>query len=136
MFESFELSPTTTAVIATKGRLRRSFPGPGIALDYETMAEPSFREALAELLVRLDTDTLIESIPVVSNTGSHTTEIRNTGHPMLVPEMLTSILRGIGWPADVSRIHKRTCDDVLWKDALKPLAPVTPLAATSRRAAD
>jgi hypothetical protein len=84
------------------------------------MAEPSFREALAQLLARLDIDTPIESVPVVSKAGSHTPEIRDTVHPKFVTEMLTGILRSMGHPADVSRIHKRTRDDVLWKDALKP----------------
>ena len=119
-FESFELSPTAAAVMASKGRLLRSFPGPAITLDSEKMAEPSFQEALAELLARLDINTPIESVPVVSKAGSHTTEIRDTVHPQFVTEMLTGILRGMGEPADVSRIHKRTRDDVLWKDALKP----------------
>jgi len=114
VFESFKLSPTTAAVMATKGRLRRHFPGPAIALGNEKIAETSFCEALAELLARLDIDTPIESVPVVSKAGSHTTEIRDTVHPKFVTEMLT------GQPADVSRIHKRTRDDVLWNDALKP----------------
>jgi hypothetical protein len=51
---------------------------------------------------------------------SQTTEIRDTVYPKLVTEMLTGILRGVGQPAHVSRIHKRTRDDVLWNDALKP----------------
>ncbi|KAH6696400.1 hypothetical protein BKA61DRAFT_498041 [Leptodontidium sp. MPI-SDFR-AT-0119] len=34
--------------------------------------------------------------------------------------MLTGILRGIGQPVDAARIHKRTCDDVLWNNVLKP----------------
>lgn len=136
MFGSFELSPTTAAVVAAKGRLRRYFPGPAITLGHERMAEPSFREALAQLLARLDIDTPIESVPVVSKACSHTPEIRDTVHPKFVTEILTGILRGMGQPADVSRIHKRTHDDVLWKDALKPLAPVIPLAATLRRTAD
>ena len=106
--------------MATKGRLRRYFPGPAIALDHERMAEPSFRESLAELLARLDMDTPIESVPIVSKARSRTTEIRDTVHPKFVTEMLTGILRGVGQPADISRIYKRTRDEVLWKDALKP----------------
>lgn len=106
--------------MTTKGRLRRSFPGPAITLNHERIAEPSFREALAELLAQLDVDTPIESVPIVSKAGSRTTEIRDTVHPKLVTEMLTGILRGMGQPADIIRTRKRTRDDVLWRNALKP----------------
>ncbi|KAF8318608.1 uncharacterized protein EI90DRAFT_3020979 [Cantharellus anzutake] len=37
----------------------------------------------------------------------------NTPHPKYVTELLTGILRGLGEPANISRIQKRTSDDVL-----------------------
>ncbi|KIM94444.1 hypothetical protein OIDMADRAFT_60770 [Oidiodendron maius Zn] len=99
--------------MAIKRRLRRYFPGPAITLDYKRMAEPSFQESLVELLARLDMDTPIESVPIVSKAGSDTTEIRDTMHPKFVTEMLTGVLRDVGQPAGISRIHKRTRDKVL-----------------------
>lgn len=41
-------------------------------------------------------------------------------HPKFITEMLTGILRAVGQPRNVPRIHKHTRDDVLWKDTLKP----------------
>lgn len=119
-FESFELSPTTKAVMTMKGRLKRCFPGPAIAISQERMADSFFRNALVQLLTRLDVDTPLEAWPVVSKAKSQSIEVRDTVHPKFITEMLTGILRGIGQPLDVLRIHKRTRDDVLWDRAFKP----------------
>ncbi|KAG9237428.1 hypothetical protein BJ875DRAFT_370034 [Amylocarpus encephaloides] len=120
LFESFELSPTAKSVMSTKGRLRRCFPGPAIAVSIDRLADPSFRQTLADLLAQLDANTPAECWPSVSKAGSKSFEIRDTIHPKFVTEFLTGILRGIGKPVETVRIHKRTRDDVLWKDALKP----------------
>ena len=45
-FESFELSPTTVAVIGAKGRLLRNFPGPAIAVGKDRIAAASFSLSL------------------------------------------------------------------------------------------
>lgn len=119
-FESFELSPTTKSVMTTKGRLRRCFPGPAIALAHDRIRESSFCEALAQILTSLDTNTPVEAWPVVSKAESKTIEVRDTVHPKFVTEMLTGMLRAIGRPLEVNRIHKRTRDDVLWNETLKP----------------
>jgi hypothetical protein len=120
LFESFELSPTTQAVMTTKGRLRRCFPGPVVAVGQDRLVDPSFRVALAQLLKELDANTPEEAWPVVVKAHSQTPEIRDSLHPKFITEMLTGILRGIGQPVDVARIHKRTRDDVLWNNVLKP----------------
>jgi hypothetical protein len=80
----------------------------------------SFREALAQVLLSLDANTPIEVYQLVSKAQNKTIEIRETVHPKFITEMLTGILRGIGRPYDTVRIHKRTRDDVLWNNALKP----------------
>ncbi len=46
--------------------------------------------------------------------------MRQTPHPKFVTEMLTGVLRAIGRPYDANRIFKRTRDEVLWDNALKP----------------
>ncbi|KAI9789614.1 MAG: hypothetical protein M1816_005923 [Peltula sp. TS41687] len=46
-FETFELSPTNYAVIGTKGRLRRCFPGPAVVVSRDRIADPNFRQSLA-----------------------------------------------------------------------------------------
>jgi len=119
-FESFELSPTTEAVIGTKGRLRRCFPGPVIVIGQDRIADASFLEPLAELLVKVDAETPQEVLPTATKAHSKVIETRDTVHPRFITEMLTGILRAVGQPRNVPRIHKHTRDDVLWKDALKP----------------
>jgi hypothetical protein len=88
VFESFELSFTFAAIMATQGKTSTLFPWSGYYTGPERMAEPSFRETLAQILVQLDMDTPIEPIPVVSKAGSHITEIRDTVHPKFVTGML------------------------------------------------
>lgn len=106
--------------MTTKGRLRRRFPGPAVAVGQGRLVDPSFREALAQLLAELDANTPEEAWPVVVKAHSQTSEIRDSLHPKFITEMLTGILRGIGQPVDAARIHKRTRDDVLWNNVLKP----------------
>jgi hypothetical protein len=106
--------------MTTKGRLRRSFPGPAISMCQDRLADVHFREAIAQLLTRLDTSTPHESFPVAVKAKAAIPEIRDTIHPKYVTEMLTGILRGIGQPANVTRIYKCTRDDVLLQKALKP----------------
>jgi len=119
-FESFEISPTTEAVIGTRGRLRWCFPGPAVAISQDRIADASFLEPLADLLAELDAETPEEAWPIVTKAHSKVIETRHTVHPKFVTEMLTGILRAVGQPLDVRRIYKHTRDDVLWKDALKP----------------
>ena len=118
--ESFELSPTTEAIITTRGRLRRCFPGPAVVIDQDRIADASFLEPLCELLVNFDAETPLEVLPTVEKAKSKVTETRDTINPKFVTEMLTGILRAVGRPSDSLRIHKHTRDDVLWKDTLKP----------------
>ncbi|KAH8798597.1 hypothetical protein F5884DRAFT_687263 [Xylogone sp. PMI_703] len=118
-FESFELSPTTQSVMKAYC-LQRLFPGPAIAVDKKKIEDPHFRGALVQLLTQLDVNTPAESWPIVEKGGSKTIEIRDSIHPKFVTEFLTGVLRGIGKPLDVTRILKRTRDDVLWNNAKLP----------------
>lgn len=120
LFESFEVTPKNEAIIGTKGRLRRCFPGPAVAVGQNRIADASFVEPLTELLAKLDFETPEEVSPTTTKAGSEVVEVRNTVHPRLVTEMLTGILRAVGQPVEVSRIYKHTRDDVLWKDSFKP----------------
>ena len=112
-FESFEISPTTKAVIGSKGRLRRCFPSPGVVIGQDLIANASFLEPLTELLAKLDVETPQEVLPIVKKAHSKVVESRDTVHPRFVTEMLTSILRAVGQPFDATRIYKHTRDDVL-----------------------
>ncbi|RFU36269.1 hypothetical protein B7463_g125, partial [Scytalidium lignicola] len=118
-FESFELSPTTVSVMQA-GRLQRCFPGPAIAVGKDKIEDYTFREAFAQLLTQLDINTPEEAWPVAQKARSKSIEIRDSIHPKFVTEFLIGILRGVGRPVDIIRIHKRTRDDIIWKDAKTP----------------
>ena len=78
------------------------------------MLDSSFRTALSELITQLDYHTPEESWPVVVKAKSKTIEVRDAVHPRFVTEMLMGILRGVGKSVEVTRIWKRSRDDVLW----------------------
>ena len=120
VFEISELSATAKAVMGTKGRLIRCFPGPAVAINSSKLAHPHFRKAIAQFLARLDTDTVEECQPISQKSKSVVSEVRDSNDPKLVTELFAGMLRGIGEPADAIRIHKRTRDEVLWSSAFKP----------------
>lgn len=91
-----------------------------MAIDHTRILHANFREPLIKFLVALDTGTSQGVSAEVTKAQSIVREPRNTVDPRFVTEMLTGILRALGQPFDVSRVHKRTRDDVLWSDALNP----------------
>ncbi|KAL8784948.1 MAG: hypothetical protein Q9195_008836 [Heterodermia aff. obscurata] len=112
-FESLEVSPTNNAIIETRKKLRRCFPGPAVIIDRNRITDDSFLKPLTELLVKLDAETPKKVLPIVTKAHSNVIETRNTVHPKFVTEMLIGILRAMGQPHDVHRIYKHTRDDVL-----------------------
>jgi hypothetical protein len=106
--------------VGTKGRLKRCFPGPAVAISQNRVADSRFREPLASFLTRLDAETPKEASPTATKAGSRVIETRDTVHPMFITEMLTGILLAIGRPLDTPRIYKHTRDEVLWRDTLHP----------------
>ncbi|CZR56441.1 uncharacterized protein PAC_06329 [Phialocephala subalpina] len=113
--ETFELSATAKAVIGTVGRVKRRFPGPVIAVSDTRVRDRNFRKAFTQCLMSLEGETLDEAFG--KGWGIHKND---TVHPQFATEWLPGILRGIGSPLDVSRIYKRTRDDVLWGGGLEP----------------
>ncbi|KAL2069540.1 hypothetical protein VTL71DRAFT_14219 [Oculimacula yallundae] len=113
--ETFELSASYTNTTSTIGRLVRRFPGTVIALPDERVKDDNFRQHLSSCLVSLDSESMDEALS--KGVGSN----RNSVHPQFVTEWLSGLLRGIGSPVQVSRIHKRTRDEViLGEDSLEP----------------
>ena len=119
-FEAFELSPTNKAVMSTKGRLRRFFPGPVMAVSQDKMEDPSFTAALVQIIGTLDVQTPPEAYSAASKKQPDDIDVQDTIHPKLVTEMFFGIIRGIGHPLDVDRIEKQTRDDVLFDETSKP----------------
>ncbi|KUJ20152.1 uncharacterized protein LY89DRAFT_716588 [Mollisia scopiformis] len=111
--EIFELSATSQAVTGTTGRLVHRFPGPVIVVP-EARVDHNFRKAFTQCFTSLESETPKDAIG--KGCGAH----RDTIHPRFATEWLPGILRGIGSPLDVSRVYKRTRDDVLWGDGLEP----------------
>ncbi|KAF8859302.1 hypothetical protein BDZ45DRAFT_689400 [Acephala macrosclerotiorum] len=112
--ETFELSATSKAVMGTIGRVVRRFPGPVIAISDTRFRDRNFRKTFAHCLMSLEGETLDDAIS--KGCGTH----KDTVHPQFATEWLPGILRGIGSPLEVSRIYKRTRDDVLWGGGLEP----------------
>ena len=118
-FEVFEVSPLTSPVMSTKGKLLCSYPGPAIQVPADTFINECFLRQLSSFLIQMDVDRL-DSIPTVSKAGSVVKEIRESVHPRYISELLVGILRGCGQPAIVDRITKRIGDEVLWNEAYRP----------------
>ncbi|CZS94753.1 uncharacterized protein RAG0_04618 [Rhynchosporium agropyri] len=108
--ETFELSASYTATNSTIGRLIRRFPGPVIAVSNEQVKDDNFRQHFIRCLGSLDSDNLDEALSI--GQGS----IRDSVHPQFATEWLPGLLRGIGSPLNVSRVYKRTRDEVNWAE--------------------
>ena len=118
-FEVFEVSPLTSLVMSTKGKLLCSYPGPVIQVPVDTFRNECFLCQLSSFLVQMDVDCL-DSTPTISKAGSVVNEVRESVHPRYISELLVGILRGFGQPAVIDRITKRIGDEVLWDDAYRP----------------
>ena len=118
-FEVFEVSPLTSPVMSTKGKLLCSYPGPAIQVPLDTFMDERFLRQLSTFLIQMDVDRL-DSTPTISKAGSVVNEVRESVHPRYISELLVGILRGCGQPAIVDRITKRIGDEVLWNDAYRP----------------
>ncbi|THV04293.1 hypothetical protein K435DRAFT_961925 [Dendrothele bispora CBS 962.96] len=116
---SFEVSPPAKSVVGAQGKLSCSYPGPAVAVPVHHFENAVFVHELASFLVQMDTDDL-DSVATTKKAGSTVVEERETSSPRYITTLLTGILRGIGFPADIVRIRKRIGDDVLWKDARLP----------------
>ncbi|KAG1773742.1 hypothetical protein EV702DRAFT_1129048, partial [Suillus placidus] len=109
IFESFEVSPSASAVMAEKGKLLCSYPGPAIAVLNSVVDNPAFPPELVNFLSHMSSDGLD---PTVLE--------GETAHPRYITQLLTDILRAFGEPADIPRIRKRICDDALQSNTTFP----------------
>ncbi|KAH9061808.1 hypothetical protein EDB83DRAFT_2506594 [Lactarius deliciosus] len=118
-FEIFEVSPLTSDVVSTNGKLLCSYPGPAVQISSDIFSNECFLQEVASFLIQMDVDAL-DSTATVVKAGSTVREVRESPHPRYISELLVGILRGFGQPASVERITKRIGDEVLWKSAYKP----------------
>lgn len=120
IFECFEASPHTEAVIGCKANLLRTFPAHGVAIPISIFQDPRFRKEVALTLEKLDAEVIDEVLPISKKAGTEVIESRDTAHPKMVTEMFMATLAAVGQPVKVRQIRKRTRDDVLWDDCLSP----------------
>jgi hypothetical protein len=116
-FEAFELSPLNSAIITTKGRLQRSFPGPAFSVDLDTFGQESFFTTVAHTLAKMSHQTALGTMPQVLKAGRMHNEDRDSTHPKMVTELFMGFLRAVGKPASVSRIWKNTRDEVMFQNS-------------------
>ncbi|KAF2186028.1 hypothetical protein K469DRAFT_664515 [Zopfia rhizophila CBS 207.26] len=120
IFEAFEASPDSSSVIASKNALEWDFPGCAVSVSYRQYSDPSFQEQLATFLEKASIEPVKRFAAKTYKAGSSITEIRNTNSPMLITEMLMTLLEANGRPHFPPLLRKRVRDNVSWNDAHKP----------------
>lgn len=120
VFECFEASALSEAVISCEGSLLRTFPTHAVAIPTSTFESSRFRLELAATLEKLDAEVIHEVMPDATKANTKVTEIWETADPRLVTEMLMAALAAVGRPAKVRRVEKRIRDDVVWDERLLP----------------
>ncbi|EGP88529.1 uncharacterized protein MYCGRDRAFT_85558 [Zymoseptoria tritici IPO323] len=120
-FECFEISASNSAVMTTRGRLSRTFPGSAVSIDIKTAIDPQLHSALAHTLSKMSDQAVPGMQPQTYKGGRTHDEERDTTSPAAVSELLFGgILKAIGRPLTCSTITKNTRDDVLWSNAKLP----------------
>lgn len=117
IFTSFEASPTSSAVTEAIGKLLISYPGPAIAVAWETVVDPTFLSRLSKFVEMVKRHQISAASGRGQKAGETLQEERESTHPMFISELLTGILRGVGQEVDVERFMKRIGDEVLWDNA-------------------
>ncbi|SMR51553.1 unnamed protein product [Zymoseptoria tritici ST99CH_3D1] len=120
-FECFEISALNNAVMTTRGRLKRTFPGSAISLDISTATDSELQAALAHTLSKMSHQVVPGMQPQTLKGGRAHDEERDTTSPAALSELLFGgMLKAIGRPIVCSTITKNTRDDVLWSNAKLP----------------
>ncbi|KAH7047461.1 hypothetical protein B0J12DRAFT_756007 [Macrophomina phaseolina] len=114
--DGFEASAENGAVMQTKGRLLRTFPGRSVVFPSQQLQEPQFTADLADWMHRLCQEQVLQCKPKSWKAGDDHAEERDTTHPGLVTENLMSILAAFGDNHDAPRITKNVRDEVNWQN--------------------
>lgn len=118
IFESFELLPTSEAVMATKGRLIRHFPQAAVAIPIETFRKEDFQSTLVSTLAKMSWQSAYEW-----DQATHTFEgiqAEDTADPRMVTELLMGFLNANGSPHQVQGIWKRTREENISPGGQRP----------------
>ena len=117
LFETFEASPTTTAVLAAPRALEWDFPGRSCRLSLEAFQDPSFQLSLATFLEQASMESLNSLSAQITKAGISVAEERDTSDPALITQMLMSILEAVGEARQPNLLRKHVRDDVNMVDA-------------------
>ncbi len=120
VFECFETSPSAEAVTMCKGSLLRTYPARAVAVPIATFNDLSFRNELAAILSKANSEVVAEMMPKAQKAGSSMVETRDTANPGIVSDLLMTILAALGQSVPVQQIQKRTRDDALWENTKLP----------------
>ncbi|KAK0337222.1 hypothetical protein LTR94_005529 [Friedmanniomyces endolithicus] len=119
-FEVFELSPLNEHVYKATGRLRRSFPGSAVDVDFAVFKESGFAAATAHTLAKMSHQAAPGMQPQIRKAGELVDEDRDTADPAMVSEVFMGFLRSVGRSVQVTAISKNTREEVMWNDARSP----------------
>ena len=120
IFESFEASASSEAVIAGENALEWTFPGRAAQIPFSVFENESFRENLAMLLEQASMESIerfrARSVKAETSIG----ETRDTTNPALITQMLLPLLEAVGSSIDVPRLRKKVRDEVNIQNAGLP----------------
>ncbi|KAM3450666.1 hypothetical protein MY3296_005937 [Beauveria thailandica] len=119
-FEFSELAPENEAVMQTKGRLKRYFPGSAISIPTTMFANSDLHLSMAETMAKMSIQQVKEVKPTIQKSGESHIEERDTTNPAIVTDFLATVLSALGELARVPILEKNTREQVSWKNANMP----------------
>ncbi|KAM3509029.1 hypothetical protein MY10362_000818 [Beauveria mimosiformis] len=92
-FEFSELAPENEAVMQTKGRLKRQFPGSAISIPTTMFANSDLHLSMAETIAKMSIQQVKEMKPTIRKSGESHIEERDTTNPAIVTDFLATVLK-------------------------------------------
>ncbi|KAM3514412.1 hypothetical protein MY11210_001966 [Beauveria gryllotalpidicola] len=118
--EFSELAPENEAVMQTKGRLKRHFPGSAISIPMTMFANSDLHLSMAETIAKMSIQQVKEMKTTIQKAGESHIEERDTTSPAIVTDFLATVLSVFGGLAQVPVLEKNTREQVSWKNANMP----------------
>jgi predicted Zn-ribbon and HTH transcriptional regulator len=119
-FEVFELLPINEAAMSVRGRLVRYFPATAVEVTMDDFASEDFQVVMAKTLAKMSHQPVRETKQVMGKDRHEKDEVRETSDPMIVTQLLASILRGCGKEVAVDRVCKNTRDEITGQNSRSP----------------
>lgn len=116
LFEAFETSPLSRAVLAAQGPLQWDFPGCAVNVPISTFAKPAFQVELAACLSQASNESIKRFAAKARKAGTEVSEIRDTVDPALITSMLMTILEVNGARAFPPLLRKHVRDEAYWSE--------------------